>query len=548
MQPTKDMNDSLSSIGRFINRYSYLLLFILFALWICIGVFPLVCYEGDSMEVIFGCEILHQKGWILPPIQEYEYRMQPLTYIVVVAIRNILPIFSCEQIYCFITMVSSFAFLIGCVEFARHITHENRVKVLIAAMLLPEMYAIAMYPNSAILSAACFIWAFFCICRRKYAIAAILMCIAPLFRVDVVIVYPALFPMFFNEGKSLGKSIIYSGIYAIIVIIVVLFFYWLLHARVLTSIFGYGHWNNTISTPQVLMAIFGYYSLSYIILIPLGIFAIIRRKGWKELFLVLLPIIILHYVFRSMGCAAKHYLYLSPFVIIVGIRALSWIITLVREKSILKWISIAFVIMFYTISIRIVPSSRPWFGKNILYNAALIKPIYSAEIPSTKITAGIGAGQYAPTLDEIMLASGQLFYPLYIHIVKKETQDSFANLKSIIEEQPYSNVQAVEWGIRGFFASMFLDDCHQLSFKKGFCKLTGEGNTINILNLKMVEEESEARALVDRLKSLDMPLMDKIYIIAHTPHIRTCFDQLASEGLVEKVDERLYLLKINSSL
>ena len=543
-----EMNSPLSLMSKFINQHSYFILFALFALWMLVGIFPLVCYEGDSLEVIFGCEIMHQDGWSFPPIKGYEYRMQPLTYITVVAIRNILPFFTCQQIYCLVTALSSFVFLIGCIEFARHITHEKRIRILLAAMMLPEIYAIAMYPNSAIPAAALFVWALICICHRRYLVATILMCIAPLFRVDVVIVYPAIFPLFMHEGKTFGKSIIYSAIYALTVIVVCLFFFWLLNARVLTSLNSYDHWNRTIPTSQVLITIFAYYSLAYIILLPLGLCLLIKNKFWKELLLVLLPIVILHYVYRQMGCAAKHYLYISPFVIIAGVRALSWIISVVYEKPILKWISIALVVLFNTISVRIIPPSRPWFEKGLVYNAALIAPIGSTYISSTKVSLGVGAGQYVPTLDEKMIGSGHLFYPLYIHEVKKDMQTSYAKLKTTLEKMSYCNIQAAEWGIKSYIASLFLSDQYQVFVKEGYCTIKGKGKTFNLLNIIWFDEYN-VREFLERLHSLTSPQpMDNIYIIVDTQHIRMCFDELVSEGLVEKVEEGLYLLKIKPSI
>ena len=549
MKVCKKMNNSTFIIWRYIKQNVYLLLFVLFALWMCLGIFPLVCYEGDSLEVIMGCEVMHQNGWSFPPTLEYEYRMQPLTYIFIVALKKILCFLTCGQIYFLMTVVSSFAFLIGCIEFARHITQEKRVRILLAVMMLPEMYAIAMYPNSAILAAALFIWAFIGIYYRKYMIAAVLLCLAPLFRVDVVIVYPAIFPLLIYMGKPLGKSIIYSAIYALTVIAVSLFFFWLFNASVLTALHSYDNWNKVIPLSQNLISIFAYYSLAYVILLPLGICLLIRNKFWKELFLVLLPIVILHYVYRSMGCAAKHYLYISPFVIIVGMRALAWIISVVKDRPLLKWISIVLVILFNTISLRIFPPSRPWFENGLIYNAAMIAPIGSTHISSTKVSLGMGAGQYLPTLDEKMIVSGHLFYPLYIHEIKKEMQATYSRLKSSLEKQTYCNIQAAEWGINSYLSSLFLNDQYQISINDGYCTLTGKGKTFNILNIKHVDIEDCARELLKSLYCLTSPQpMDEIYLIVDTQHIRMSFDELVSEGLVEKVEEGLYLIKVKPSI
>ena len=185
----------------FTNRHAYLILMSVFIVWCALGVFPLACYETDSLQLILGCDYAYSHGLEFPPVISYAYYMQPLTIIMVVALKHLMPILTCEQIYCLVTAVSSLIFLIGCVEFARHVTNGRRVNVLIAAMLLPEMYAIAMYPNSAIPAAACFVWAMICLTKERYWTAGLLMCAAPLLRADVMIAYPAILPLFLFEKK-----------------------------------------------------------------------------------------------------------------------------------------------------------------------------------------------------------------------------------------------------------------------------------------------------------------------------------------------------------
>ena len=173
--------------------------------------------------------------------------MQPLTVITIVVLKHILPFLTCEQIYCLLSTISSFIFLIGSIEFAQHITKYSRTKILIAAILLPEMYAIAMYPNSAILAATCFIWAFINIIKNRHWAAILLMCIAPLFRIDVVIVYPAILPLLLLVGKTWKKSIIFSPIYCTIIVIVVFLLFLLFKADVISTFEGYQKWNEIIN-------------------------------------------------------------------------------------------------------------------------------------------------------------------------------------------------------------------------------------------------------------------------------------------------------------
>ena len=180
------MGNLLSTVWNTIRRHPYPVLLTLFVLWTCIGVFPLQCYEPDGQEITLGCDILYREGWTLPPVYSYEYRMQPLTTILVVSLKYLLPFLSCEQIYSIITALFSLAFLLGCISFAKHVTKESKTVILVAAMLLPEMYAIAVYANTAIPSAALLIWAYMLIGRQRYWQSVLLLVVALLFRLDAV--------------------------------------------------------------------------------------------------------------------------------------------------------------------------------------------------------------------------------------------------------------------------------------------------------------------------------------------------------------------------
>ena len=206
------------------ERY-FLILLVLFVAWMCVGIFPLQCYETDGNEIILGCDVMYRNGWSFPPVYSYEYRMQPLITILIVALKHLLPFLTCEQIYCILTVVSSFVFLAGCITFARQITQASKTRILIAAILLPEMYAIAMYPNTAIPSVACFLWALILMGRQRYWQSGVLMCLAILFRLDIVIVFPAILPLLIYQGKSLRQTIQTSAVYAVIVVAAALFFF-----------------------------------------------------------------------------------------------------------------------------------------------------------------------------------------------------------------------------------------------------------------------------------------------------------------------------------
>ena len=526
------------------SRHAYPIMLILFILWMCLGIFPLICYETDSQEVILGCDIMYSKGWQLPPIYSYEYRMQPLTIIMIVALKYVFSFLTCEQIYCLVSAIFSIAFLVGCVEFAKYITRESRTIILFAAMLLPEMYAIAMYANSAIPAAACFIWAMNLFTRKKYWQAGTLLCIAPLVRVDVVIVYPAILPLFLFMGQSWKKSFLLSAVYALVVVVVSLALFKLCRADVLSTFGGYENWNQKIERSKHLMSIIGFYSVAYFILVPLGIIRQIRNRAWKELFLVLLPMILLHYTYRSMGCAAKHYLYIAPFVIIIGVRALTWIKSFSENRKVFKVCTVSAFILFMIVSVRITPASRPWFGSTTNYTTGVVCPIYRTE----KVSVGIGAGQYVNTLDEQMLASGGLFYSWYIHSCKAYDLSTRRKSLEYLRGLPKAYIASMGWGAWAPISYMSLSDSYTLTFnkKKTAFTLRDEGHAFYVDRTELKKPDIEHGETViqnflnDKCKKLKRK---ELYVLINSPRNLYFFDQLTAHKKIDRITDALYLYK-----
>jgi len=539
------MNYSLQNFVEYFKKRSYPISFILFALWMCIGIFPLVCYETDSQEVILGCDILYYNGWKFPPTYCYEYRMQPLTVITVATLRHILSFLTCEQIYCLLTAISSFIFLIGNIEFAQHITRYSRTKILIAAILLPEMYAITMYPNSAIPAAACFIWAFINIIKKRHWAAILLMCIAPLFRVDVVIVYPTILPLLIFAGKTWKKSICISSIYCVIIISIGLLLFHFCRADVLSTFEGYEKWNEEIGIETVMIAIFGFYSITYFILLPIGIIRIGKQKLWKELFLVLQPIILLHLIYSSMGCAAKHYLYIAPFVIIIGTRACSWLYYMAQKKMWIKYFILLYIALVLIVSVRINSPNSPWRNKDIAYTGTLVTTLASANISSYNLSIGIGAGQLIPTMDEKMLASGQLFYSWHIHYYKKELNVSRKKLKKSIDSLTTSDIVTTDWGERAPILSKYLREHNHVKYNpdnKDFrISNANRSLTIRFATIKYDNEDNYEKEIKKYSKNLNK---ENLYVIAGSPRRQSYLDSMSKRTNVIKVAEMVY--KINN--
>lgn len=364
--------------------------------------------------------------------------MQPLITIIVVGLKYICPFLTCDQIYCLFSAVCAIIFLFATLKFVVTILPSiSKYEILLAAFLLPEVSAIAMYANSAIPAATLFAIALNLILKGKNIAALILMGIAPLFRLDVVVVYPAIFPLFFYKGYSWKKSFIYSAVFAVGVVLISALGYVLAQTNPLTAFGGYENWNEKFGASIIIMAIFGFYSISYFVLLPAGVYFATKQKCYKVIFLGILPILLLHFVYRSMGCAAKHYLYIVPFVLLFGSIAIDSIVKLSRRSIIVKVLSGVLLFLYLFGSVIVDFPSKP--HHNQPYSETKLGPsinIFQGKMSKYNFTCGLGAGQLVVTLDEYMLASGQLFYSAYIHRLKENREVPYDEFNKVLNNRP----------------------------------------------------------------------------------------------------------------
>lgn len=542
------MGNSLSAVYDFVNKHSYPILLTLFILWMCIGVFPLLCYEADGMEITLGCEIMYREGWSFPPVYSYEYRMQPLITILIVALRHLMPFFTCEQIYCVFSALSSVVFLIGCVEFGRYVTKVSRTRLLIAAMLLPEMYAIAMYSNSAIPSVACFIWALMLTVRQKHWQSILLLCIGVWFRIDIVTVYPVILPLLYFGGMTFKKSFWLSVAYGVAVVVLSLFGFWVMNAEALGTFGNYERWNDIITPILRFYAIYGFYSLTYLILLPIGICVIAGQKRWKELFVVLLPILLLHAVMAEFGNASKHFLYNAPFVIIAGVRALSWIEERLRDRPVLRWAVAGLVLLFFTVSVRRKQLDIPWLQNIPLHNVGIVVPLTSIHMGNSDMAVAIGAGPQVITRDEYMLGSGQLFYSWYIHGIKRIMEDWRGEQKVVLDKAPSSNILTLEYSTAAPLVSKYLSEGYHFRLQKDmpqkyYYTIYNDKRHLHYWRVYLTEEEHSSQKVLSYIDSLSQvfPGGDD-YIMSSLEHFGTerFLDEIAETGRIEKKATRLY--------
>ncbi|WP_278411599.1 hypothetical protein [Barnesiella intestinihominis] len=153
------------------------------------------------MHVIAGCNIMYNQGLTFPPVYSYLYEMQPLVTYTVVGFKYIFPFLTCEQIYCLLSAICGALFIVESVNFVYRITSFRKIFILLSLFLIPESFAISMYPNSAIFAAVFFVCALNRLLDGKFYVAMVLMVIAPLYRIDILIVYPVVFFISKEECK-----------------------------------------------------------------------------------------------------------------------------------------------------------------------------------------------------------------------------------------------------------------------------------------------------------------------------------------------------------
>ena len=517
--------------------------------WVLVGVFPLQCYETDGQVITFGCDVTYREGWSLPPLYTYEYRQQPLITILITALKHVLPFFTCEQIYYVFTVLCSFAFLIGCVEFGQRIVKTSRTKLLIAAMLLPEMYAIAMYSNSAIPAAALMIWALILTMKQKHWQSVLLLCLATWFRVDIVTVYPVILPLLYFNGRSFKQSFWLAAAYALAIIVISLSGFWLMNAQVLGTVGLYEKWNNIVTPMQRFFAIFGYYSLTYFILLPLGIFAITRSKRWKELFVVLLPIVVLHIVMAEFGNASKHFLYDAPFAIIAGVRALQWLEDVLSRRCFLKWACIILAILLMTVSVRQQRKNVEWLQANPLNSIGIVLPLTSVEIGDREVSLALGAGPQIFTGDEYMLATGHFFYSWYVHSIKEVLKDWRIQQKAVLDTIPTSNILTFEYGASAPSAMEYMTEHYRFSQEKGMpwryeFSVCNSQRKLHYWRVYLKETEQNNEKFVSYIDTLSsvIPKNEEGYVLTAPEHFGFArfLDEIVKTGKVEKKADNLY--------
>lgn len=425
---------------------SFYLLLVFFCIWIGIGIFPLVTYESDAMHIIAGANLLCENGFSLPPVYCYRYDMQPLSVIMIAGMHRVIPWLTCEQWYCLLTAIAAYVVIFMSMHFVRKLTGCSNLMALLTLVFFPESYAIAMYPNTSIFALAFFLVAMNLIIEGRNLLPLVLMCIAPLMREEIIAVYPVILFLFLWRKDSFKRSILLSAMYAIVVVGVCLSFYWKLNAMPTGTMDTYQYIQPRL-VEKVKFTIYTFYTIVNFILIPIGIWICARKQQWLLLLISLVPMVLVHYIYRYYAGATKHWLYLLPFVMVLAVYGWQFIIDLCKRYRAIGITVILLFAVYLTVSVKIDVKDYPWYDHpESVANCQPSITLKSFEVAGHQLKLGLGAGQLIPTTDEYMLLTGGIVYPFYIHNykcrVRKELEDAVAALK----DYDSFNLAMFSWG------------------------------------------------------------------------------------------------------
>ena len=525
----------------------YKLLLCLFYLWMLVGVFPLhVTYEGDALCIIAGSSTMYNQGWEVPPALSYQYGMQPIIIYMIVAVKHLLPFLSCNAIYSLLSALMAMVLVPLSVAFVGRVTGIRRVLVLAALMLLPETYAVATYPNSSVFAFVLAMAGFLLLVKGASPIKYFpLLCLAPLFRIDVIIVYPVVFFLCLLQGKSLKRSVGLSVGAAVSVVAFMAVTYSLLKANPLATLQHAQVMNNSGNLfTMVLIAIYSFYNTVNLLLLPIGIVCVLRLRRFRLFLVALAPIVLIHYFYRLNGGAAKHYLYLLPFVAIFTAHALRWLVGICRGHKAVRYACVTALVLFFVVGLRFDIPGMPWRnGATCVSKQGPFLSLFEDTKSKMHWQLGIGSSLGFFTEDELMMFSGHLFYPFYIHTVKASQRDHIRQVKAFLDSHAprHYAVVVLTWTDFSLYPSLLMEEGYQRQvMMERVSKLTqGERAVLVLRNETDHDEGIITRALQQwrQLKSLDgIP----IYVVTQSDSFIYQLDVLCGKSLCRKLMEGVY--------
>lgn len=532
-----------NNLTAFIYKNYYYIFLSIFLIWMGIGCFPLYCYESDSLHTMLGCNIIYANGFDFPPSYSYEYNMQPLLYVIIPCLKFIFPFFNIEQIFCLLTAIAAMINIILCIELVYKLTKINRLLILFATFLLPESVAIGMYPNTAIFALLFVVIALHLLLKKRFIYSTLFLIIAPIFRIDVVIIYPVVMFILWWMGYSIRESIKTTMIMALAIIAGIVLAYYILQANPLaTTLEGYETWNNNIPLMSILIAVYTYYTICNLILVPIGIYILFKNKNIKLLCVMMVPIICNHIVYAKMGCATKHFVYMMPFTIALSTYAIQFLKDRIKARLIYKYTLIILLSLYLCLSIRFKIPSYPWYS--ISQQIPCIN-IFNEKHTKYQFSIGIGSGLLLRTFDELMLASGNLFYPIFINIYKTEQLAKRELLYEYMKDKTNVTYLGSSWENQANVSIAYINNGYSLSTDKELFSLENKDHKVAIiLDESVIKGDEETRynswkQTINNIKKENHNLY--CFTLEDSPIYY--LNKLSKEGIVKKLTENLYFIE-----
>lgn len=407
-----------------LRKWLYPILFVLYVAWTVPGAFPPINYESDASNVLGGAAYIVANGEA-GSIWDYNYEEQTLSYWLLAGISKLTGI-GVETSYCLLSWFAMILLTGLAVGIINRVTGLSRCIILLSWWLLPESYACGMYGNTAVLATTVMMAGLWCITKRKLIAGTVLLCVAPLLRIDVVCVYPVVFPLMRFLGMKWHKSLGISALMAVAVAVTGVVGVWIFGDNLFKLLDAYGFWNRNIVAVERVKAIVGCYSIVGIIYILAGVAIMVRQKKYLTLAVLAVPIIADHLVFMKMGCASKHFLYALPFAAGIAAYPTQWMVSGIRRTRPVAIGALGMLLAFETCyAVVYSPRFNLYTEK---YNDSLPEDekmmprleICTFNISQFNVRIGIGIGFCFNTADEIMFLSGNAFYSMTLHNLKTE--------------------------------------------------------------------------------------------------------------------------------
>ena len=516
-------------------------------MWTLAGLFPFeLTFEGDSLRIIAGCSVMYNQGWAVPPEVSYQYGMQPAIIYLIVSVKHLLPFLSCNTIYSLLSAIAALAAIPLAVAFVHRVTGMSKTLILFALILLPETYALSTYPNSSSFSYAFALWAFLLIMREApFWQPLAIMCIATVFRIDIIIIYPVIFLLFLHRGTSLKKSIVLSVVAAFVVVVFMLAAYTLLQANPFKTLQAAKTMNDNGKLLQMgLIAIFSYYTIVNFILVPIGIVCVARKKQFIMLLIALLPMVLIHYFYRLNGGAAKHYLYLLPFIAILTCHAIHYLTALGKRHKVLGYAMVVALVAYYVISLRFDFPDKPW--RNTEDCVSKLGPnlsLYKDASSPRHWQLGIGTSLGFFTEDELMVYSGHLFYPFYIHKVKSRQKDHIHEVKAYLDKNAPKQyaVVALTWNDLSLYPSVLLEEGYKYKKLSNRSFEMSDGNhDVVLLASEMENDESDINKVLSNIRGNIQMDGVPVYVITQMESFHHPLDRLCKKQRCRKLMQGVY--------